>query len=51
MLDVLVLERLDDDAEIVDGERRARDPEDIGAQVGDLLLDVEVGALHDASSR
>ena len=32
--------------EIGDGERQAAHAEDIGAEVGDLLFDVEVRALH-----
>ena len=48
------LEGFDDDVEIGDGEGRARNLEDIGAEVGDFLLDVEVGALdegHDGDQR
>src|SRR5215467_2624134 len=46
-LDFLVLERLDDDAEVGDGERRAGDLEDVGSEIGDLVFDIEVGTLHD----
>ncbi len=38
--------RLGDRAEVDHGERQAADAEDVGAEVGDLLLDVDVGALH-----
>src|SRR5215468_5441505 len=46
-LDFLVLERLDDDAEVGDGKRRAGDLEDVGAEIGDFVFDIKVGALHD----
>ena len=44
---VLVLESFGDDGEVRHRERGAGDAKDAGAQVGDLLLDVDVGALHD----
>ncbi len=41
------LEGLDDDIEIGDGKGRARNLEDVGAEVCDFLLDVQVGALDE----
>src|SRR5207244_3753609 len=50
-LNLLELQRLDNDVEIGHREGSARDLKDIGAQVGDLLLDVDVCALHDGHDR
>ena len=38
--------RLGEGDEIGDGEGNAPDAENVGAEIGDLLLDVQVGALH-----
>ena len=45
-IDVLVLQRLHDDREIDHRERSLGDAENVGAEVGDLLLDIEIRALH-----
>src|SRR6185437_13297822 len=53
-IEVAVSQGFGEEVEIGNGERGARDPEDVGAEVGDLLLDVEVGALdkgHDGDER
>src|SRR5262249_10843616 len=39
--------RAGDGEKVGDGEREAADAEDVGAEVGDLLLDVEVRALDE----
>ena len=43
--------RLGERDEIGDGERHAADAEDVGAEVGDLLLDIEIRALHQRHHR
>src|SRR5271156_5016348 len=43
-----VLQGFDDDVEVGHREWGTRDLEDVGAEVGDLLFDIAVGALHDS---
>src|SRR5437868_11754997 len=45
-LNLSILQRLNDDVEVSDSERCARDLKNIGAQVCDLLLYVDVCSLH-----
>ena len=45
-IDILVFQRLHHHGEIHHRERRLGQAEDVGAQIGDLLLDVEIRALH-----
>src|ERR1700730_11436274 len=50
-LNLLELQRLDDDVEIGHCEGSARDLKDIGAEIGDLLFNVDVCPLHDGHDR
>jgi hypothetical protein len=45
-IEIAIAQGACDHREIGNREGRARDPEDVGAQVRDLLLDIEVRALH-----
>ena len=50
-LDLLVLERLDDDVEVRHCKRRARYLEDVGTEIGDLVFHIEIRALYDGHHR
>ncbi len=50
-LNLLELQRLDDDVEIGHCEGSARDLKDVCAEIGDLLFDVDVCPLHDSHDR
>ena len=50
-LDLLVLQRFDDDVEVGHRKRRSRNLKNIRAQVGDFLFHVDVRALHDGHHR
>ena len=46
-----VFQRFDDDGEVGDGERCARNLEHVGAEVGNLLFNIEVRALDNGHDR
>jgi len=50
-LNLPVLQSLDDDVEVSDGEGSAGDLKDVGAQVGDFLLNIDVRALNQGHDR
>ncbi len=50
-LNLFVLQRFDDDVEVGHREGCSRDLKDVCAEVGDLLLNIEVRALHDGHHR